>query len=196
MKLIAITPENDFERQDEFICKLLDSGFDYVHIRKPAYTADDMRRLLDKLPQYIHKRLKLHSHFDLANEYGIGGLHINHRWHNIPVEVNDGIRLSKSCHSIDELKDCSKYEYVFLSPIYDSISKKGYRSNFMLDQLAATFNCHKSYNNVIALGGIEPVHLKELEKCGFAGAAFLGYIFNSVDMESLDASINIIRKSL
>lgn len=196
MRLIAITPEEDFVHQDEFICKLLDSGFDYVHIRKPSYTADDMRRLLDKLPQDTLKQLKLHSHFELANEYGIGGLHINHRCHNIPVQIDESLRLSKSCHSIEELKDCRKYEYVFLSPIYDSISKAGYRSNFMLDQLAQIFKCHKTYNNVIALGGIAPKHLRELECCGFAGAAFLGYIFNSVDMESLDASIDIIRKSL
>lgn len=197
MKLIAITPEHDFALQDKFICRLLDSGFDYVHIRKPTHSADDMRILLDSLPQYTHKQLTLHSHFELANEYGIGGLHVNHRCHNVPANLHGKLRLSKSCHSIEELRDCSEYEYVLLSPIFNSISKKGYRSNFTLGQLSATFKCSKTYNNVVALGGIEPIHLKELESCGFAGAAFLGYIFNSTDMEKLDASINtIIKESL
>lgn len=197
MKLIAITPEYDSALQNEFICRLIDRGFEYVHIRKPSYNKYDMQRLLDSLPKSIHHRLKLHSHFELAKYYDVGGIHLNHRNNIIPDGSGRELKLSKSCHSIAELTDCKKYEYVFLSPIYNSISKIGYCSNFSTESLAHLLHDKAdSYKNVFALGGVSPSHMKEIEQCGFAGAAFLGYIFNNTSIKELDEAITDIHQAL
>ncbi|MDD6809054.1 MAG: thiamine phosphate synthase, partial [Bacteroidales bacterium] len=44
--------------------------------------------------------------------------------------------LSVSCHSLEELSaHKAKFDYLFLSPIFDSISKKGYSGRFTREQL-------------------------------------------------------------
>ena len=40
MKLIAITPEVTQKHELEFIMAILDSGFSYVHLRKPSFSID------------------------------------------------------------------------------------------------------------------------------------------------------------
>jgi len=64
----------------------------------------------------------------LLNEFNIKGIHLNekNRREGILEKFYSDIR-STSFHSIEDLvADKSKYEYVFLSPIFDSISKIGY----------------------------------------------------------------------
>lgn len=66
----------------------------------------------------------------------------------------------------------SDYDYVFLSPIFDSISKQGYKAAFTraeLTEIRAILS-----QNVYALGGITFDNLKEVEQLGFCGAAMLG----------------------
>ena len=45
--------------------------------------------------------------------------------------------MSRSCHSIDELRKCIGLAYATLSPIFDSISKQGYHSAFTGETLSA-----------------------------------------------------------
>lgn len=198
MVLIAVTPEKSFRGELEYIQEILNDGFDYVHIRKPSFSADEMRQLIERLPQNIHARLRLHSHFELAKEYGIGGIHLNsHNNNNVPEGLPMDIKKSKSCHSLEELSDSNKYEYVFLSPIYDSISKKGYKSQFNITAIQKVLCCDsKKTSNVIALGGVAPEHLKELKNCGFYGAAFLGFLFNCKDLTQLRSAITLIKQQI
>lgn len=150
------------------IRRMLESGWvDRVHLRKPGSSEEDMRRLIEDLPEDLYSRLTLHDHFPLAAEMGLGGVHLNSRCHEVPAGF-PGL-VSASCHSFEELDERRGCDYRFLSPVYDSISKEGYRSAFSEDDLRGHVD-----RGVYALGGVTPRHLPSLQGLGFGGAAMLG----------------------
>jgi thiamine-phosphate pyrophosphorylase len=94
------------------------------------------------------------------------------------VDPNDYIpTLSRSCHSIEELTDGQRYDYLFLSPIFDSISKKGYRSAFSPEQLTKAGKEGVINEKVIALGGITPEKKTAIKDWNFGGIAVLGFLW-------------------
>lgn len=148
---------------------------DIVHLRKPAWSKAEMEALINAIPSDLHSRLKLHDHFSLLNRYDLGGVHLNSR---NPVPPANAKSVSKSLHSIEELVEtCGTcYDYVTLSPIFDSISKPGYRSPFPQDLSLLTPLL--TGKNVVALGGVTPDKLPLLESVGFHGGAMMGALWN------------------
>ncbi|MCC8070670.1 MAG: thiamine phosphate synthase [Bacteroidales bacterium] len=172
---IAITPPEIAPQEAKRIVELLDDGFSYVHIRHPEASLRDVRHLLEAIPQRLHGRLRLHGFFELASEFNIGGLHLNHRCPEPPAFYSGP--LSRSCHSLDEVWQTGEgFDYVLLSPIYDSISKPGYKSAFTYDELRRFHE--RPHLPVIALGGVTPAKYDELRALGFSGAAHLGSVWN------------------
>lgn len=187
---IAITPEKNFISEIEYIITILDAGWDYVHIRHPHSTIQDIRKIIIQIPEKYHSNLKLHDNFNLTEEFKLGGLHLNHRNHVAPPNYSG--KISKSCHSIEELNtNLNIYEYVTLSPIYDSISKKGYVSNFTPSQLDYIPN-----DKVIALGGVTPERINSIKRYPFIGFAMLGYLFESKNINELKHKLNLINSLL
>lgn len=193
-KLIAITPETTIENEIESIIYIIDSGFDYVHIRKPHYNRDEMTSYLREIPQKYYPRIKINDHFELAQEFNIAGLHINRRNGYIPEGFNG--KISKSCHSVDELSNIDMYEYIFLSPIYDSICKQGYTSRFTTAELQEAHKTGAINSKVIALGGMTASRICEIKDFGFGGAAFLGYLFESENDKRLKDKLKTIINSI
>lgn len=68
-------------------------------------------------------------------------------------------------------------DYVFLSPIFDSISKSGYHSAFTLEVLQQAAAHNIIDEKVVALGGVTPDKVKWLRQIGFGGAAMLGAVW-------------------
>ncbi len=186
---IAITPEAELPREAEMIEAILDAGWDYVHLRHPQASERDMRRLIEALPQSRRRQLKLHSHFNLAEEYGLGGVHLNSRNPAAP-EGYSGL-ISYSCHSIEEATEAKGCEYVTLSPIFDSISKQGYTAAFSHEQLLAI-----PAGRVIALGGVTAEQIDAVKCYPFAGFAMLGYLFNSRDISELKDKLETINSKI
>lgn len=196
MRLIAITPELTATDEGAFICEILNAGFEYVHVRKPSFSIEDMRSYLNGIPKEYHRRLKLHSHFKLAAEFSLGGIHLNHRSPSIPNGMDAAqLSVSRSCHSIAELECAADFDYVFLSPIFDSISKAGYCSQFSLGALHEFFSRNRQCGNVVALGGVLPEYLYKIKLTGFAGAAFLGYLFNAGNIRELNQLLTKIKSN-
>ncbi|HEX8656600.1 MAG TPA: thiamine phosphate synthase, partial [Hymenobacter sp.] len=97
-----------------------------------------------------------------------------------------GQTLSTSFHSLAEISQHRRrYDYVFLSPIFNSLSKQGYEAAFDLAKVAATLRQLQqrasSGPQVIALGGIEGHRLAAVRRAGFAGAAVLGAVWQQAD---------------
>jgi thiamine-phosphate pyrophosphorylase len=67
--------------------------------------------------------------------------------------------------------------YLFLSPIFDSISKQGYCSNFSIELLREAQAEGIIDNKVIALGGVTPRKQPLLESLGFGGYAMMGAVW-------------------
>ena len=129
MRLVVITREEFTAEEPETILRLLEGGIERIHLRKPAATEPEMRRLIESLPATCYPHLSLHDHLPLAAEYGLGGVHLNGR-NPIPPAEFRGV-VSRSCHSLAELEAAAPTTgYRFLSPIFDSISKSGYRAAF------------------------------------------------------------------
>ncbi len=182
--LIAITLPDFCEQEDRKISLLLRNGFDRVHIRKPDWTSEQVESLLRRIPGELYPRLTLHQTPEVISRLQGGrqlGFQINGRFPHFPD--CEGPK-SVSCHSLSEAVSCSEdpaVSYQTLSPIFDSISKKGYRSKFTEEDLAQV------PPRTIALGGVTPDRIGSLKKLGFAGAAFLGWVwqqFSENDTES------------
>lgn len=171
---IGITSEVKVFREQERIINFIQSGYvDYFHIRKPSFSEKQIREYLAVFPNEVRQKLSLHDFHSLAFEMGIGGIHINKR-NPILKEEYKKKRISVSCHSIEQVKEWKeKSNYVFLSPIFDSISKEGYKSAFSFNELKKYFNDKILDNKVVALGGVTKDNIKELENIGFSSCALL-----------------------
>ena len=85
---------------------------------------------------------------------------------------NSKITISRSCHTLQELKNISHFDYVFLSPIFDSISKQGYRAAFSMETLEQARGIIDE--KVFALGGVTLDKITILEQLHFGGIAVYG----------------------
>ncbi|WP_434504316.1 thiamine phosphate synthase [Prevotella sp.] len=185
MKIIVITTPNFIKGEESIIPHLLQLGVDIVHIRKPSATREQLALLLDSLPKWCYDRLVVHDCLELANEYHLRGIHLNRRNHTIPDNFTGS--LSMSCHSLEEVeikKDMA--EYVFLSPIFNSISKSGYNSAFSKEELHNAMKQGTIDHKVIALGGVSAVNIDTVKDLGFGGAALLGDIWDKTELPDFD----------
>lgn len=177
---IAITPEKPVADEAAKIAHLLTGGgFQRVHLRHPGADANEIATILRDVPSALLHRISVHSYNALPNHRHTG-LHLSSTDTGaLPAE---GL-LSKSCHSLDEIIALGgQYDYMFLSPIFDSLSKEGYKSNFTLD---ARLKDAVSLHQVIALGGINSQNLYTVKRAGFAGAAMLGAIPWEMEIDQL-----------
>lgn len=171
---IIITLPYFFEGEAQKIASFLEDGIaDLVHIRKLGESEADVELLIKQIPQHYRSRLVIHDHHQLAVKYALYGIHLNSRFPVAP-EVWQG-SISRSCHSLEELKAWKdRCNYLSLSPIFDSISKKGYMSAFSEEQILRARQEGIIDQKVVALGGVTFSKLKKVKEMGFGGAMILG----------------------
>lgn len=169
--IAAITSPLKVENEASRISSILENGeADIVHIRKPGWTLHETADLICDIPSIWHGKIKLHDHFELLERFQLAGIHLNNR---NPEPHPLAKSISKSCHEIEQLQESEHYDYVTLSPIFDSISKPGYGKAFALEEIKDSIVGHK----VVALGGVSPEKFSVLKDAGFFGAAMLGYFW-------------------
>lgn len=174
MRIIVISAPDFLPGEAEAVTALLDAGAWRVHVRKPGAHADDVSALLEAVPERYYSRISLHDCHDLALRYGLGGVHLNSR-NPVPPSGFAGL-ISCSCHSFEELgRYAGQCDYMFLSPVFDSISKRGYSSHFSLEDIKSKSGIVN--DRVFALGGVSADSIGLLPDAGFGGAAVLGYIW-------------------
>ena len=169
--ILAITRPDFFTEEPGMINRLFhENEIDYLHIRKPQAKIEEIENLLSKIkPEYYH-RIKIHDGFELARKFALGGLHLNSR-NPIPIE---GVNAkSISIHDFNEIDKTEGCDYFFISPVFDSISKKGYKAAFDPEELSKKIKG----KNAIALGGVTPEKFEFLKSLGFKGAALLSHFF-------------------
>ena len=169
MRFIVFTLPGEIDGEPQLIETLVDCGVDGVHIRKPSWTEDEIAKLIYKIDPRCRDRLVVHGHHS-----------------------------PQSCHTLEEVEKRKKlYDYVFLSPIFDSISKQGYRSAFTKDILTEARDKGIIDEKVVALGGVALEHLSLLRQLGFGGAAFLGDVWQYSNNHRLFVShANELRKAM
>ena len=173
MKLIAITKPYFYEGEATVIRKLFESGFDFIHLRKPEFDIDKCRILLNELSSEERKKIIVHDYHELYEEFSLKGIHINKNVTSLPEDYQ-GFKM-RSCHSLEEVKLYKNdFDYVFLSPIFDSISKQGYKSAFTEEVLRDASQEGIIDEKVVALGGVTFEKIPYLKELHFGGAAMMG----------------------
>lgn len=177
---IVLTLPYFIDNEVDAIVRLFDErGIDRLHIRKPEASEAEVADLIAAIPARYYDRISIHDHHALAERFGLGGIHLNGRH---PVAPSDWPGLvSTSCHSIEELElkrremvNGRPFDYLSLSPIYDSISKQGYQAAFTMSALVEARNRGIIDHRVLALGGVTFERLAEVEALGFGGGMILG----------------------
>jgi thiamine-phosphate pyrophosphorylase len=176
MLKIAITLPDAISGEVATIRYLLANGFDIVHLRKPNVDIEYCRQLLAELTDTERSRIVVHDYYALYEEFGLRGVHLNRNIESLPSDYS-GSR-TRSCHSLEEVaRYKAEVDYLFLSPIFDSISKVGYHSAFSHDELCQAARKGIIDSRVIALGGVTADKLAYLESLGFGGIAMSGAIY-------------------
>ena len=162
---IVITKPEFWEGEAEAITRKLEAGLERLHIRKPGSTEAQREALLRAIPACYHDRIVIGDKL-------------------MGYMANDPERrvVGHACHSIDELREwqgklCTgevRVQYLSLSPIFDSISKQGYKAAFSHEELLAAKAEGLINEHVMALGGICSHNIEEALRYGFGGVMVLG----------------------
>ena len=177
MKLIVVTAPTFFVEEDKIITALFEEGLDILHLRKPETPAMYSERLLTLIPEKYHKRIITHEHFYLQEEFSLMGIHLTTRNPKEPHDYSGHI--SCTCHSLDEVRNKKHfYDYLFLSPIYNCITKSGVTSGFTAEELRQAGKSKVIDSRVMALGGITSDNILEIKDYGFGGAVIMGDLWN------------------
>lgn len=191
MKLIILSPDTDIPQETTTANRLLDMGAHRFHIRKPHYTSAQYEQYIAQINPQHRRRLVIHGSYELYSNLKIGGIHLNTAARG-NKEVWDQLKgipasaISTSFHSWQEITDNTyPYRYVFISPLFDSISKSGYKAAIALQDISDTRKKaekdHRFCPQIVGLGGISPHNMPQLLQHGYDGAALLGSIWQSPD---------------
>lgn len=193
MQLIIITTDTFFDQEAEAINALCREGVQTLHIRKPQSTKDQLELLLKQINPIFMNRLVLHDHFDLVQQFGLKGYHLNRRNKVVQEKANKSV--SASCHSFKELQTKATCDYLFLSPIFNSLSKPGYQQAFSEKELLQAKEDQWINEKVYALGGITPSNIPLLKTYGFGGVVVLGFLWgNLIENKDLTGLIKRLRE--
>lgn len=162
MKLILISPIHTIPNEQEIAISLFEKGLESFQVHKPSMLKEEIQNYIHSFPKKYHEKIALHSQFP--------------KFHSLK-ELNNYIQPSPPTR-----KTC-----FFLSPIFNSISKRGYHSKFNFQELSIFL---KKYNSslisknlgvAIALGGIDEEKIEIVRELGFSGVGVLGAIWESND---------------
>jgi thiamine-phosphate pyrophosphorylase len=136
-------------------------------------------RLSKKYDAYVY----VNSHPEVVSKMEAHGLHLPWGWsvsksrEIVGVDVPIGV----STHLLEEAVKAylDGADYITLSPIYESISKPGYRQGLGLHELRKV--AETIHIPVIALGGIDPGRAWSCLSHGARGVAVMGAVIQSND---------------
>jgi len=181
MKLLAISSPEFIPGEAAIINGLFREGLECMHIRKPESKTEDFVSLISKIEPVFLDRIAIHQHHELALKFGISRLHFtenNRRMisdEQLEKLCNEGFILSTSIHNLTELENISNaFSYTFFGPVFDSISKSGYKS-----AVPAVFFMEEKFKRipVIGLGGIDTSNIQKVRNMNLDGAAVLGVLW-------------------
>ncbi len=201
MKIVVISQPKMIENEHQIIQQLFEAGLDTFHIRKPRLRTQQLIEYIEKIPAQFHNRLVIHSQHKLARKFNLQGIHytklrmepsLKNWWREKKLRLVKGKLIKSSSHNkLASLYDQSEiaFDYVFLSPIFDSITGK-YQSGFYEDAIKAAVQ--KTGLRIVARGGIDITRIEKVNELGFYGMALNSCLWNS--QTPLEEFLKIIRR--
>lgn len=191
MKVVVISDTSELEGEHEMLHQMFEEGLEFFHLRKPKYSTPKLRSYLEKINPQYRNRVVIHTHHELALPFHLKGIHLTDRhrkkkflqtWFMLKYlrYKRPDIEVSTSLHLINSIMRYNpEFDYVFLSPIFDSISKVGYKNTFSEATLRDALK--KTKYEVVAMGGVNYDVLEKVKDYGFKGFALLGSIWTNPD---------------
>ncbi|MFK7900468.1 MAG: thiamine phosphate synthase [Cyclobacteriaceae bacterium] len=182
--IIVISPEEDIPNELDILNQLFEAGLSYYHFRKPKKSYQEHADYLNQIEANFHKNIVTHLHHELINEFDLKGIHFQEQKRRDELEegktmsdylnslsiFKTGFTKSSSFHSPEDLVDCTTdFDYHLLSPVFASISKKGYEGK--------GFDANHISKRTIGMGGVTPQNLDQFKQLGFDGVGVLGGIW-------------------
>lgn len=183
MKLVIMTKSTFFVEEDKILATLFEEGMDNLHLYKPGSSPMYAERLLSLLPENTYRKITVHDHYYLKDEYGLQGIHINDPLADRP----DGYkgRFSRTCDALDQLRAAKKKaEYVFLRPVFGGITNPDDKPAFTIDELRSAARQGLIDKHVYALGGVTLEHIRQARDLGFGGVVVCGDLWNHFDIHN------------
>lgn len=188
MKLVVISSTKGTYPETKIVTEMFDNGLETFHLRKPSFNKKKMGEYINQIPEPYWHKIIIHSKHILAIKFNLGGIHFTkkHRKNKLRSWLTKKyikqsipkIKTTTSFHSLESLIETDKkYDYVFLSPVFDSISKSKYQGKFK-DQNFNVF-LKKVNQKVYALGGINASKVEKVKSMDFQGIALHGVIWES-----------------
>lgn len=188
MELIVVSSPRKKDDEVASTVRMFEAGLQRFHLRKPGTSKKYVKEFIEGIPKKYHNRIVIHTHHPFAKKYQLGGIHFSKKHRKSPLKLRFKIAclrlfrpklvITRSCHKLGDILDEKiLYDYVFLSPIFDSISVNRLSGGFSHRGLTSGLEASKQH--VVAMGGIEPDRLQSLAELGFEGGAVLGYIWRA-----------------
>jgi len=183
--IIVVSNNQKIKNETEIYTELFKEGLDLLHIRKYGYPEYRIQKLIDNIPVEFHKKLVLHTHYHLALEMKLAGIHITRKVRDNFFFMNiglskykkiNGLTLSTSYHSTRKIQNSpSFYSYFFLNSLFGSIHEGGKHAYQQPDKLREILLANT--RKVVALGGIDMVNIEQVKEIGFKAIGFHGALW-------------------
>jgi len=184
MQLIVITNEQPLKREHDLLHALFEQGLAVLHIRKPYYTLQELESYVEGINPSYYNRISVHRMPEVVERFPLRGYHFSYdafKKDNKDLQLINEFRQSNrlvscSCHSVEDLDAAKEItDYQFISPLFDSISKTGYKAGIDLHELSKFLSGHNT--TTFGLGGIDEHAIPNLHNTGLKGVVVLGMIW-------------------
>lgn len=179
--LIVLTSEQEIPNEASLLNQLFEAGLEVLHFRKPKMSYDDHCGCLNQIDRQYHNRIVVHYYHELVNEYNLKGIHFQEQKRRDCIDNPShyfkdlnmfGKTISSSFHEPAVLENCEfEFDYHFLSPVFSSISKKGYNGR--------GFDVNEIDKLIIGMGGIDVETIARAIELGYKGIGVLGGVWNA-----------------
>lgn len=191
MKLVVISSSHSIENETKIVTRLFEAGLETFHLRKHRFSTWEMRSYLNEIPNHFHNRIIIHSHHNLVGKFKLKGIHLtkSHKQRKLNTWIliklirikNPDTQITTSFNTIGHLLEPHQkynYNYVFLSPIFDSSTSR-FQGGFTEYSLKSALQ--KTQYNIIARGGVDIESIEKANAIGFKGLAFYSSLWKSPD---------------
>lgn len=189
MKSIVYTPEINIPNEIETISRLFDEGVDFLYLRKINISSAYWYAYIEQFP-FGHESQMITADFQLLHDLKLGGFHFQQEIvkslseedlkENLHLLHHSSKISSVTAHDFEELKKYDGvFKHVLISPLYNSISKKDYKSAWDLEELKR-YIIQREQNDTLlfAQGGIDIDKIEDVRTIGLDGITLLGYLWN------------------
>ena len=191
--LLIVSSPTKIKSETAVINSLFAAGLTLFHLRKPNDKLEEIRQLLAGIEAEYLSKIVLHQEHQLASEFGINRIHFK-EVDRLKLKVSDfekmknsGLIYSTSVHSKEEYFQLNDvFNYAFYGPIFESISKLGYKPEKDVD---FNFKNERS-TKLIGIGGITINNYRQVFEKGFDGIALCGTIWEAENQLTAFESIN------